>query len=136
MDGIPLGRFETGNVIVYSGDYGRQKYANVPGIPDSQAQEAEAKVKELAGAIGAELPNIDEAYVYVGAAAMDGAMRLIRDLRKAGKQVTMIFCDCCASAKLKMAAELQVPHIKCECGGRITCAQLVRQLAAGDPANN
>ncbi len=130
MDGIPTGRHEVGNVIVYSGDYGRQKYAGVPGIPPEQAREAEAKVAELRQDIAVDVDNIDEAWVYVGQAAMGGAVELIRDLQRMGKKIHMIACDCDKTAKENLAASLRIIKIIwCECGGRFTCAELVHDLA-------
>src|SRR3989344_5265985 len=96
---IPVGRYEKGQVVVYSGDYGRAKYISfIPqsgGLQErSQHTEAEAKVAELASDLATDVQNIDAACVYVGSgsAAMDGAMALIRDLRAVGKKVTMVAC--------------------------------------------
>jgi hypothetical protein len=129
MRGVPVGRHENGNVIVYSGDYGRAKYAGIPFIPSQQEEEAERKMSELKQDLVADVQNIDEAYIYVGAAAMNGAMALIRDLIKIGKKVHMVACDCDFRIKQQFAEEHSLKWIESECGGRETCARLVDDLA-------
>jgi hypothetical protein len=132
MHDVPLGRYEKGRVIAYSGDYGRDKYMTlVPSpIDDQQRADAERTVRQLQTDIEADLSNIKEAYVYVGAAAMDGAMKLIRSLQLAGKKIYMIACDCMGEEKATFAVELGITEVMwCECGGRDTCARLVHMLS-------
>lgn len=132
MHGVPLGRYEKGRVIAYSGDYGRAKYMTLVPTPidDQQRTDAERTVRQLQTDIEADIANIEEAYIYVGAAAMDGAMQLIRSLQDAGKKVHMVACDCMEADKVAFAIMLDITEVMwCECGGRETCAQLVYALA-------
>ena len=129
MHDVPVGRHENGKVIVYSGDYGRAKYTGIPFVGSNQKTDAEKKMAELKQDLAADTQDIDEAYVYVGAAAMHGAMELIRDLLKVGKKVHMVACDCDCEAKRQFADNFSIPWIESECGGRETCARLVSELA-------
>lgn len=133
MDGVPLGRYEKGRVIAYSGDYGRAKYMTLVPTPidDQQRTDAERTVRQLQTDIETDLSNIEEAYVYVGAAAMDGAMELVRSLQSAGKKVHMVACDCMEVDKVAFAFMFGITEVMwCECGGRDTCAHLVHTLSA------
>lgn len=129
MKSVPVGRHENGKVIVYSGDYGRAKYTGIPFVGSDQKTDAERKMAELKQDLAVDTQNIDEAYVYVGSAAMHGAMELIRDLLKAGKKVHMVACDCDSETKRQFAKNLSLPWIESECGGRETCTRLVSELA-------
>lgn len=130
MQGVPVGRHENGKVIVYSGDYGRAKYTGIPFVGSDQKTDAERKMAELKQDLAVDTQNIDEAYIYVGSAAMHGAMELIRDLLKVGKKVHMVACDCDGATKRQFANNLSVPWIESECGGRETCARLISELAS------
>ena len=141
MEGIPIGRHEEGGVVVYSGDYGRSKYSALAplfltplggALACEQERAAETTLASVANDLSVDIPNIDSAYVYVGVAAMNGAMELIRGLQAAGKKVTMVACDCDEETKSQFADDLGIKVIWSECGGRTTCADLVRQLANPD----
>ncbi len=129
MEGIPVGRYEVGNLIVYSGDYGRSNYTGIPFVGENQVADAEKKMEEIVTDLAKDVAQIDSAYVYVGSAAMKGAFALIQDLNKAGKEVHMVACDCSLSEKEEMARQLSISRIDCECGGRDTCRRFVAELS-------
>jgi len=128
--GVPVGRHERGGVIVYSGDYGKAKYTGVPWLGAKQVAVAEAKVAELAHDIVDDINSVDEVYVYVGRAAMGGAMRLIVDLKKACKKVHMVACTCERADKQFFADGLGVADvIWSACSGYAALGEIVRQFA-------
>src|SRR3989344_7035389 len=126
MRGIPIGRYEEGEVVVYSGDYGREKYVALSPIfltplggelAYEQTVVAERKLADVVNDLSSDIQNINSAYVYVGVAAMRGAMELIRGLQKADKKVTMVACDCDLETKSQFAQNLGIEVIWSECGG-------------------
>lgn len=129
--GIPLGRSVVGNVIVHSGDYGRDAYCR----PDSRAtiQEqtsaAERVSAQLAQQCHTDLDVIEDAYVYVGASGYDGQIALMEILLGRGKRVRMVACDCLDQDKRSVTERLGVEWIMSECGGEEKLAELVRELA-------
>lgn len=122
IPGIPVGRYELCNTIVYSTDYRP---------PNARRRWTSPNVIELEQKLDMDIQNKDivEAYVYLCVAMMRGAMDLIRELRKAGKKVRMVACDCEHEIKQRFADDLDIRWIKSECGGRETCAKLIHDLA-------
>lgn len=121
IPGIPVGRHEVDNTIVYSTNY----------TPNTCHRWMSPNLIELEQKLEMDIQNKDivEAYVYLSVAMMNGAMQLIRDLRKAGKKVRMVACDCEHEIKQRFAEDLDLRWIKSECSGRETCAELIRELA-------
>lgn len=122
IPGIPVGRHELCNTIVYSTNYRP---------PNARRRWTSPNVIELELQLEMDIYNKDivEAYVYLSVAMMNGAMDLIRALRRAGKKVRMVACDCEHEIKQRFAEDLDLRWIKSECGGRETCAELIRKFA-------
>ena len=130
VQGVPVGRHESGGVIVYSGDYGKAKYAGVPWLGSTQIAVAETMLSELAQDIVVDIGNVDEVYVYVGLAAISGAMDLIADLQKAGKKVHIVACVCDRRVKERFADKLGIPDvIWSACSGYAVCGDIVKRFA-------
>ena len=134
LQGIPIGRYQCGNVTVYSGDYGKAQLeamslfeVNETTLDEAVAR-AEAEVLALKQQIVADTANIDEAYVYVGMAAIDGAMKLLQELKNMGKAAHMIACPCNFGEKSSFANKIHIDWVMSECGGERTCARIIREL--------
>lgn len=128
IDGIPLGWYKEGKVTVYSGDYGRSNFKNLS-VYDDQISAAESEMARVRNEVLENLTGISKAYVYVGSAALRGSVELIVLLQKAGIEVVMLACDCQQDAKIEVASAYRLEIIWSDCGGRRSCARLVRELA-------
>ncbi len=126
--GVPIGRYETEKVIVYSGNYGRDAYAGIPHISQKQTNAAERVVAELKQSIAKDLDIVHIVFVYVGAAALQGSTSLVRDLIEKGKEVRMVACDCAYDQKNEIKETYQIEWIACECGGEFTCSQIIQDI--------
>ncbi len=139
IPGIPIGRHFLGDVVVYSGDYGRDTFMREIFVPNEVVEQAinaaEKKLAEIKKALEVDVQDITEAYIYVGVGALKGAIELIRNLKAKGKIVRMVACSCEIETKRQLARELGINWIESECGGRDTCANIIRKLTAQSSSN-
>jgi len=125
IPGIPVGRHENGNVVMYSGVYYcLAEYTDISFGGTDQNERVKLKKNFVA-----DVHNIGEAYIYVGNRRGDEAKELICSLLKDGKKVHMVACSCDEEAKWQFARKLSIPLIESDCNGCLTCDRLFRELA-------
>lgn len=108
---IPPGCYENGNLIIFSGHFGRSLYREVPGFLLGQED------------------MFDEAYVYWGNDEGDEEA-LISFLMRAGKKVHVVSCGCSRRAK-QLADEHSLEFLHCSCGNnsQLFFIELIEHLA-------
>lgn len=147
---IPLGRHETGNVIVFSGDYGKDRYlisdaeANYRMMKMETSQEerdkfdierreqtskAEDTLHNTINLIGIDdLDLVEAVFIYVGLHAMPGAMALAKSLLWTGKKIVLFACDCEYETKRDFAKEIGCEIMMTpECGGRKMAQMIIEE---------
>lgn len=143
ISGAKTGRFEKGNAVAYSAQYGWREYAEAvvfafatgePGIINavcsSQRNAAERALGALAASLSEDLKTVETVYVYVGLTAMEGALQFIKKMQELGKTVHMIACDCDQHVKERFALKLGIDVTWTGCGGERKCGEIFAQLSA------
>lgn len=141
IPGVPRGRYEKGNIIVYSDEYYERYEVGVVGARTlkawMQAREAGTAIavaRTIAGlsvSFASDLPRVDTVYFYVGQNAASWILSLIAGLRTEPrkKKVVMISCRCERDKKERFAKEFGVEIIWDDCGGHKACMQIVERFS-------
>lgn len=138
---IPIGRHEIGNVIICSGDYGKDSYLlpaeaqmdrriemlfsqeardKYNAKRQEQSEKAEATLRNTSTMIdNGDIDQVSTVFIYVGKYAMQGAMNLARSFVKTGKKIVLFACDCEEDTKQSFAKEIGCEiMVSGDCGGR------------------
>ncbi len=142
IEGIPVGRYEQGNAVAYSAEWGFDKFAELSlmtvmsGKPlydiaamHLQKQAASKALANLENMLAHDLPFTKVVYVYIGVSARQSAMAFIKKLQELGKEVRMVACDCDQQVKENFAQQLGIDIIWTSCGGGAKCGEIFTQHA-------
>ena len=104
-------------VIVHSQD---KRYYN----------ESPKKLSELLHSIYGQvnMEKIDNAVVYAGLNALEGALNVASGLVHDGKSVKVVACSCQGEQKRRFSRDRNVEINWCECGGEDTLGEMVKSL--------
>lgn len=127
IEGIPEGRHERGNLAIYSGGLICEKYAGPLFQSSAIGEQEDLQIKKIKIAFMQDLQNVELAFVYVGAGALEGAKELFDIMRKAGIKINAVVCTCQNKEKrhfLRLLANEWI--ISRECGGEKTLEDIVQ----------
>lgn len=141
---IPIGRQVVGEMIVISGDYGRDSFLyethekmgeafrkDKEGFlarQKEQREKAEREAKRLINSL--QMDDIEKCgtiIIYIGVYALGEMFNLARSLKPLEKNILIIACDCYKEYKKVEALNIDIPiHFTNECGGGKTCEEFIK----------
>ncbi|MFH1711110.1 MAG: hypothetical protein ABH840_02245 [Nanoarchaeota archaeon] len=136
VEGFPQGKYEDEKIIILSAHSGGQ-VLNGRWVKDDSIEWGEEnavarrKVEGIEKMLSeAQSSEISQAVVYVGARAIQGALKIAKHLSSQGKKIRIVGCDCNCGIKSRVARELGLPYEICECGGVRIMGRIAREYQA------